>query len=100
MAITFSFEFQSTQTWNNTAKIAFDKWMKKELEKKGFTCVELAALDKYGTKGKVDFESALDFENVKKEVVFVLNETGHMDFRQERETMGDITHYHTIKEGV
>ena len=31
---TYSFEFQSTQTWNNTAKTAFDKWIKTEIEKK------------------------------------------------------------------
>ena len=46
------------------------------------------------------FLSNNSFENVKATVVKVLDETGHMDFKQERETMGDITHYHTIKEGV
>lgn len=97
---TYSFEFQSTQTWNNTAKTAFDKWIKTELEKKRFTDVKFIPTGKFQNTGKVIFLSNNSFENVKATVVKVLDETGHMDFKQERETMGDITHYHTIKEGV
>lgn len=99
MATLYSFHFQSTQTWDNTAKIAFDKWMKKELEKKGFKEIVFLPTGKFQNTGKVVFLSDDSFKNVKSAVVEVLDETGHMDFRQERETMGDITHYCSIKEG-